>query len=158
MENTVYQYQQVYGRGEMRENYWFFAGKRISIFVVKLLHISKLKATYWLAFDNLSSNSRFSNCWLILIMRNFPSLFHKSLWEYLLWRLFLKFEVDSLKTKQNKSKTSIWNQTHSSLFQWMNFDSVISMCRLRHFRSPFKKVNLYILEVTLDSHAINYKV
>lgn len=128
MENTIRQYQQVYGRGEMREDYWFFVGKRISIFVVKLLHISKLKAIYWPAFADLSSSSRFSDCWLILTMRNFPSLFYKSLWEYLLWRLFLKFEVDSLK-KQNKSKTSIWNQTHSSFFQWMNFDSVISMCR-----------------------------
>lgn len=142
MENTICQYQQVYGRGEMREDYWFFVGKRISIFVVKLLHIAKLKAIYWPTFADLSSSSRFSDCWLILTMRKFPSLFYKSLWEYLLWRLFLKFEVDSLK-KRNKSKTSIWNQTHSSFFQWMNFDSVISMCRLRHLEGTFKKFIFY---------------
>lgn len=105
MENTICQYQQVYGRGEMREDYWFFVGKRISIFVVKLLHIAKLKAIYWPTFADLSSSSRFSDCWLILTMRKFPSLFYKSLWEYLLWRLFLKFEVDSLKkTKQVQNK------------------------------------------------------
>ena len=97
MEITICHYQQLYGRREMREDYWFFVGKRASIFVVKLLHISKLKGIYWPAFEDLSSYSRFSDCWLILIMRNFTSLFYKRLWEYLLWRLFLKFEVDSLK-------------------------------------------------------------
>ena len=123
MEITICHYQQLYGRREMREDYWFFVGKRASIFVVKLLHISKLKGIYWPAFEDLSSYSRFSDCWLILIMRNFTSLFYKRLWEYLLWRLFLKFEVDSLKNKTSPKQVFEIKYIHHFFNEWILIQS-----------------------------------
>lgn len=60
IQNIVYLYQQGHGcRVVTREDYRYFIGKVIPIFIVRLQSISKLKAIYYLLFKFFSSNNRF---------------------------------------------------------------------------------------------------
>lgn len=139
--NVVCLYQQVHISGVVREDYWYFQGKAIPIFVVKLLNISKLKTIYDLPFKIFSSDNKFMTVLANSDNENFSSpVLEKFMGIFAMKNVFksLSFlkKSELFFKVQNKYYTII--QTHSSLFQQKNFDSAISNCRLRPIRRHLK--------------------